>query len=344
MSPAAVILHPSADPRWFGFVRTVPGATIFHHPAWLDLIHTRYHYAIAACCVLDGDGGIGAGLPIALVHSPLTGRRLVAFPFSDVCPPLGAPGDLIALGGALDGLRRRMGLSLEVRGPLAQAPDAQAGASYYRHVLPLATDVGEVERRFRRSSVLRGLRRARRAGLVAERRTDADALDTFFRLHVATRSRLGAPTQPRGFIRDLRCLFAQDLGFVLLVVHGTEVAAAAVFLHHQGTLTYKYGASDVRALPLRPNNLLFWEAIRWGCENGMDRLDLGRTDIGQESLRAFKLAWGADEETFTYTHLGADPPRAADRGVVGRALASGLRHTPAIASRLVGEALYRHAG
>ena len=117
-------------------------------------------------------------------------------------------------------------------GLFAEAPGARAGARYHQHVLPLATDVAEVERRFRRSSVLRGLRRARRVGLVAQRRTDIAALEAFFRLHVATRSRLGAPTQPRSFIRDLRRLFARDLGFVLLVTRGTETAAAAVFLHH----------------------------------------------------------------------------------------------------------------
>ncbi len=325
-------------------MRAAPGATIFHHPAWLELIHTRYRYAIAACCVLDGDGRVVAGVPVALVGSSLTGRRLVAFPFSDACPPLGATNDLVALGAVLDVLRRRMGLSLEVRGPFAEAPGARAGARYHQHVLPLATDVAEVERRFRRSSVLRGVRRARREGLMTQRRTDIEALEAFFRLYVATRSRLGAPTQPRSFIRDLRRLFAQDLGFVLLVTRGPETVAAAVFLHHAGTLTYKYGASDVRALPLRPNNLLFWEAIRWGCESGMDRLDLGRTDIGQEGLRAFKLAWGAEEQELVYTHLGAEPPRAADRGVAGRALAAGLRRAPPIASRLAGEALYRHAG
>ena len=76
----------------------------------------------------------------------------------------------------------------------------------------------------------------------------------------------------------------------------------------------------------------------------MERLDLGRTDIGQESLRAFKLAWGAEEQELVYTHMGPEPPRTADRGVAGRALAAGLQRAPPIASRLVGEALYRHAG
>jgi CelD/BcsL family acetyltransferase involved in cellulose biosynthesis len=339
----AAVLHPVTDPRWRRFVDQTPGATIFHHPSWLELIGARYRYRLAACCLLDGDGAITAGLPVALVRSRLTGRRLVAFPFSDACPPLGDRSEMAALGLLVDNVARRMATSVEVRGRL-DAPRAHPGASYRQHVLPLSEDVAEVERGFRRSSVLRGLRRARRAGLVAQFRFDSDGLDLFYRLHVATRSRLGAPTQPRAFIRDLERLFREGLGFVLLVAHERQVAAAAVFLHHGGVLTYKYGASDEACLPMRPNNLLFWEAIRWGCEHGMEALDLGRSELGQQSLREFKLSWGADEHLLEYTHIGSDRARDADRGTAGRALATVLRRTPPAASRLAGEVLYRHAG
>jgi CelD/BcsL family acetyltransferase involved in cellulose biosynthesis len=250
---------------------------------------------------------------------------------------------MTTLGLLVDDLAGRMATSVEVHATLA-APRAHPGARHRRHVVALTGGIGEVERRFRRSSVLRGMRRARREGLVAQFRVDRDALDCFYRLHVATRSRLGAPTQPRAFIRDLERLFREDLGFVLLVADGADVAAAAVFLHHGGVLTYKYGASDAARLSMRPNNLLFWEAIRWGCEHGIDALDLGRSDLGQESLREFKLSWGADEHVLDYTHIGPDRARAADRGAAGRALATVLRRAPPPASRLAGEILYRHAG
>jgi CelD/BcsL family acetyltransferase involved in cellulose biosynthesis len=337
---AGAILDPVCDLRWKRFADAAGGATIFHHPAWLRLIAGRYGYPVAACAVLDGDGEIAAGLPVALVGSPLTGRRLVAFPFSDVCPPLGAASAVGELADVAEQLRSRMRAPLEVRGDFPGRP----GARYVHHVVALGPRVADVERGFTRSSVLRGVRRARREGLVAERRSDVEALDIFYRLHVATRSRLGAPTQPRAFIRDLRHLFTEGLGFVMLVSRGTDVAAAAVFLHHGGTLTYKYGASDVNALSMRPNNLLFWEAIRWGCENDFATLDLGRSDVDQQSLREFKLSWGAEELPLVYAHLGAGGPRAADRGLPGRLLAEGIRRTPPVVSRLTGELLYRHAG
>ena len=85
---------------------------------------------------------------------------------------------------------------------------------------------------------------------------------------------------------------------------GGRPIAAAVFLVFNGVLTYKYGASDARFLDRRPNNLLFMDAIRWGCEQGLHTFDLGRTDLGHESLRAFKLMWGAEERLLQYTELG----------------------------------------
>ena len=45
---------------------------------------------MSALCVIE-DGEAVAGLPLARVESRLTGRRLVALPFSDVCPPVRRP-------------------------------------------------------------------------------------------------------------------------------------------------------------------------------------------------------------------------------------------------------------
>jgi lipid II:glycine glycyltransferase (peptidoglycan interpeptide bridge formation enzyme) len=189
--------------------------------------------------------------------------------------------------------------------------------------------------------LLRGVRRALREGLKTERRTDEHALAAFYRLHMATRSRLGVATQPRRFILRFSELFAAGHGFVLLVHDGGPPVAAAIFLTHRGVLTYKYGASDARALRRRPNNLLFMEAIRWGCKHDMHALDFGRTDWEHQSLREFKLAWGAEEQELRYRRLGDSAPRRA-AGAVSHALAPLIRQSP-LASRFAGEVLYRHA-
>jgi CelD/BcsL family acetyltransferase involved in cellulose biosynthesis len=341
------VVDPLEEPRWLELLARAPEATPFHHPAWLGLLRRCFRYDISACCVAADDGTLVAGLPLAEVSSRLTGRRLVALPFSDLCPPIvarDAPrGAAVALGEALDALQRRRGLPMEVRGTGAVLGWAPPGERFHHHVLALEPDVAAVERRFAKSQVRRGIRRARREGLQADVATDLPALEAFYRLHVTTRQRLGVPTQPRRFILGFEALFRAGLGFVLLVRHERTPVAAGVFLTLGDTLLYKYGASDARALPMRPNNLLFMEAIRWGCEHGLRSLDFGRTHWDHESLRAFKLAWGAEERELRYRRLGEVAPGGRS-GRPERMLAGVIRHSPPLAGRVIGEALYRHAG
>jgi serine/alanine adding enzyme len=40
---------------------------------------------------------------------------------------------------------------------------------------------------------------------------------------------------------------------------------------------------------------MYWEMIRWGCENGYQRFDFGRSSPGSGTYR-FKKQWGAKEE------------------------------------------------
>lgn len=338
-------LDPTTDPAWSSFVESCPGASIFHHPAWLRLLQDQYGYELCAICVRDRQGDVAAGLPLAKIRSLLTGSRLVALPFSDVCGPLiradGAERRAAQLVQAVQDEQRRAGTDLEIRDRLA-LPGASIGDRFYQHILQLDPDFPSVESGFEKQ-VKRGIRKAVREEVSVERATDRAALDEFFRLHVRTRRHLGVPTQPRSFIRRFVRLFDEDLGFVLTARWQGRPIAAAVFLSYNGTLTYKYGASDRRFLGKRPNNLLFAEAIRWGCANRMTVLDFGRTDSDNEGLRSFKRSWGADERPLLYTRL-APSEHQTRRDRAARPLRYLIQHSPPVVGRLLGAALYRHAG
>jgi CelD/BcsL family acetyltransferase involved in cellulose biosynthesis len=335
------LLDPVEDERWGQFVALTPEASIFHHPRWLALLQEQYRYRLMACYVSDRAGAVRAGLPLALISSPLTGRRLVALPFSDLCPPLSCDGAEPDLGAALDDLQAAFAVPLRVNGSVPGI--GLPGQAYHHHLVALEPDVEAVQRRFTRRQVLQGVRRAGREGVVVEHRTDPASLAVFYGLHAATRRRQGIPTQPRRFIMGFADLFDRALGFVSLARLQARPIAAAVFLVFNGVLTYKYGASDPRFLDRRPNNLLFMDAIAWGCERGLHTFDLGRTDLGHESLRAFKLMWGAEERELRYTELGQKTSgrRSATPPAALRLL---IRHAPPLLSRGLGEVLYRHAG
>lgn len=348
MAPSAIRIDPLADPRWSALLAAAPEARVFHHPAWLELLAAQYGYAVGAVAIAGEDGALQAGLPFCRVASRLTGTRLVALPFSDLCPPLAAagtpPAALAALGAALQRIPADEGLDLEVRGEVAGAPAAGAGPRFLHHELDLTAGADAVLAAAH-TQHRRGIRRAEREGVRVVRRTDRAGLDRFYRLHAATRRRQGVPVQPRSFIRRFEGLFDRGLGHVLLAEHAGGDAAAAVFVGFGGSLIYKYGASDPSCLGARPNHAIFAEAIRWGAEQGHRVLDFGRTDLDNPGLAAFKSNWGAVQRELAYVRL---PPRAArgdsGPGLARRAAGSIIRRSPPVVGRAVGAALYRHFG
>ncbi len=337
-------IDPLDDPRWPDLLERGSGS-VFAHPAWLRLLQTQYGYPVTALAV-SRDGELVAGVPLARVESRLTGRRLVSVPFSDSCPPVvcaragdSAVADLCV---ALEAERLATRLSVEVRWPLTVHDGAEVLPRFLHHRLALHDDAEAFERGLR-SQVRRNIKKARRCGVAVASATDRAALEIFYGLHLRTRRRQGVPTQPKSFILGLASLLEQGLGFVMTARHDGRAVAAAVFLASGDTVVYKYGASDERFLDLRPNNLLFLEAITRSAEDGRRWLDFGRTDFGHDGLRSFKLGWGAEERPLAYTYFGEDG-RADPPGRATKLLATAIRRGPPWVGRGVGAALYRHIG
>jgi len=333
------------DPSWLDFVGGCPASTAFHHPAWAGLLAECYRYRAFALVVRGEAGEIVAGLPVVDVTNRVTGDRWVSLPYTDACAPLSAADGVAPLGAALAEECGRRGLGvLEVRAGVAGS-GASAVDAGWNHVIALSPDVDEVERRFA-SSVRRDIAKARKAEVTvrrAERRNDLSR--TFYALHTRTRRRKGVPVQPRRYFELLWDRIVEPgLGLCLLAHGDGEPLAGVVLLGWNGTLLYKYAASDERQLAHRPNHLLLGEAIRWACANGYASLDLGRTEPGNQGLRRFKTSWGAGERPLVYSVFGAEGTRGVDGG--GRAasiLAPVIRRSPAAVCRLAGELLYRYA-
>lgn len=119
--------------------------------------------------------------------------------------------------------------------------------------------------------------------------------------------------------------------------------AGAVFLRLGLSALYKFGASDERFQELRPNNLLMWRSLLHCRELGCTSVHLGRTNLGQEGLRRFKLGWGAREERIDYYRF--DLRRGAY--VREAALNEGWHNRvfgclPLSTNRLAGAILYPH--
>lgn len=335
----------SGDARWAALAAGQPEATIFHHPAWLALLQECYGYRPVLLASLGGDGQAVAALPLMQIDSRLTGRRLVSLPFSDFCPPLVTDGvSLRDLAEGLQSWRRQAGWpEICVHWPLPEAEGVCPAEPVARHITHLDPDSERVFRGFARTQVQQRIRKAEREGVDVRMSQSWEDVRLFYGLHLETRRRLGTPIQPLRFFRLLWArLISQGLGFVLLAYHPPRLLAGAVFLHTNETLTYKYSASDPAFWKLRPNNLILWHAIRWGCEHGYRVFDWGKTELDNAGLREFKLGWGSEEWIAPYSFLADRPPKAARGGTSRRLLTVLIQRSPAWVCRGIGELLYRH--
>jgi CelD/BcsL family acetyltransferase involved in cellulose biosynthesis len=332
------------DPRWLRLVMAHPDATAFHLPAWSSAVATTYGYQGLVVVMATHDGRVLGGLPVVACRRPLGGRRLVSLPFTDHCAPLVTPGAAADFAEALSEWRRADGAAaLEVRDQLSPKADARLQVIGTRHLLALEADAESVFRRFDRSRIQKRIRTATAAGVeTVISRSRAD-LAVFYRLHCSTRRRLGVPVQPLRFFENVwEKLVEPGLGFIVLARFGDRPIGAALFLAANRRLIYKYSASDSAQWNLRPNLMILWAAIAWGCANSYTMLDMGRTDAGNESLRVFKAGWGSEEVPLVYTQFGA----ASDglgHGSVARVLAHVIRRSPTLVCRALGETLYRYA-
>jgi CelD/BcsL family acetyltransferase involved in cellulose biosynthesis len=333
------------DPRWTTFVTSCRDALPFHHPAWSDLLVDCYGYRSFALASTDDAGELSIGLPVMEVKRPLGKKRWVSLPFTDQCPPLGtaaaATRDLVA---DLDRTRRAADVgSLEVRGAL-EGDNAHPSTSAVLHHLPLQPDAADLFRTFKRSNQ-RLIRQAERKGVVVKQaHTMHDLTDVFYGLHLRTRRRQGVPVQPRRFFRLLwERLLDRELGFLLLAYADDVAVAGAVFLTWNGTISYKFGASNPDFWDLRANNLVMWTAIQRGCAAGYDQFDFGRTDLENEGLRSFKNSWGANESPLIYTWI-AEHPVTGRSYAIQAPMARLIRSSPTWVCRVIGEALYKYAG
>ena len=342
-------IDPLSDQRWPSFVDRHQRASVFHTRGWLKALNRAYGFEPVALATAAPDGPLASAVVFCRVRSWLTGRRLVSLPFSDHCDPLTDEGP--EQEGLMDALRsereRGRWKYVELRSTHG-FPVSWAGLfeseRYYLHRLDLRGDSNDLFAKFHKNHVVRKIRRSEREKLrYEEGRSDA-LLQTFYKLLVQTRRRHTLPPQPIGWFRAvLDCLPEQAR--VRVAFKDDTPVASIVTLRQRDIMMYKYGASDAALHALGGMPFLFWRTICDAREQGCVTLDLGRSEIANEGLVAFKEHSGA-----THCHLSylRDPP-VSRRGAATEQLGAGLaqRVFSIIPDRLLiaaGRTLYPHIG
>ncbi len=334
---------------WDNFVECHPLGTIYHHSSWQDVIRKTYGYQPLYHVVLEDGAGLKAAVSSVFVKSRLTGNRIISYPFSDTCDPLsGNSGELEVLLEAVE--RSRTKLSARFA-EFRFAKDHRFmnnrtwSPVYSTHLLDLDRGPEELFRSFHKSCIQRAITKAKRQDLEVVTGTTEEDLKAFYRLHLMTRKRHGAPIQPYRFFRNLWNALSSKNMLTLLLAHCSDkVVAGIIILWFKNTAYYKFGASDERFLRLRVNQLLMWKAIQMAQERGCQTFDFGRSRSTNNGLAQYKSRWGTQKIALHYLNIPKVRKCEAliESSSIQATLSRIITRMPKLFNRMTGELLYKH--
>jgi CelD/BcsL family acetyltransferase involved in cellulose biosynthesis len=262
-----------------------PDRVLFQTREWLDfLARTQRADPVVAAVMDDGEhvgyftGAVFRRFGLRILGSPFPGwtTESMGFNLTDGVDRRAAASALIPFA------FRTMGCAhLELKDRLLDTADLAGFGFSSEPTRTFEIDLSDDEQAiFARmtSACRRAVRRGEKVGVTVERAFGTAFADEYYEqlLQVFARQSL-VPTYGVERVRALiSCL--EPSGRVLLVrarsADGLPIATG-IFPAYNGTAYFWGGASEREHQILRPNEAIFWYAMRWWRERGMTTLDLG---------------------------------------------------------------------
>lgn len=113
----------------------------------------------------------------------------------------------------------------------------------------------------------------------------------FYEVFARNMRDLGTPVYGRDFFQNVLTSFPESTR-VFSVIFQDKVIASGIATWYKKTFEVPWASSVRDYKSLCPNNLLYWEAIKFAIENGFKKFDFGRSTPGEGTYK-FKEQWGA---------------------------------------------------
>lgn len=287
--------------RWDAYVEKHPLGNYCLLSGWKAVIERTYRHQGLYLWALE-DGDVRGVLPIVVMRSIVFGTTMVSLPFLDhggVC----ADDETVAqeLLEACKALSQQVGAQVvELRHSDSSPLTLPIHGSKVMMRLPLQSDPEKLWVGF--DGKLRNqIRKAMKSGLSIEW-AGVDAFPEFYRVFAPNMRDLGSPVHSQTFFLEMFREFPRNVRLLLVKKEGLTIGAAfgIIFRH---TFSIPWASSLVAYRSLCPNNLMYWEAIRWSCEQGFHWFDFGRSTRGAGTYH-FKKQWGPREDVLHWQYVG----------------------------------------
>lgn len=285
-----VELH-SEGRSWDAFVASHRDSTNYHRYDWRKVIEKSFGHRACYLVARNGNNEICGILPLVLVKSVMFGTFLVSLPFFNY------GGLLLSDDNAAPALLDRSQSMLKEVGAtyveLRHLNCFREGLFTKQHKVTMILDLEKDEKSQWEAldpKVRNQVRKAEKSGLQVKT-GHLDLLDGFYEVFCRNMRDLGTPVYGERFFRNVLEIFPDTTRIISILLNDRTVASG-LLTWYRNILEVPWASSNRDFRELCPNNLLYWEAIKFSIGNGSTKFDFGRSTPDEGTYR-FKKQWGA---------------------------------------------------
>jgi len=291
LTETSVQFYNGDGATWDAFVLSQEESSNYHQYGWRKVIEESFghktYYLVARNNVHD----ICGLLPLVHMKSKLFGSFLVSLPFFNygglLCNETSAERSLLIKAESMLG---------ELRAKHSELRHLQTfveGLATKEHKVTMMLNLEmdeDAQWKTLDTKVRNQVRKALKSGLNVVT-GHQELLDGFYGVFSRNMRDLGTPVYSRNFFLNILETFPETTR-IISVMLGERTVASGIMSWFRDRLEVPWASSLRDYREMCPNNLLYWEAIRFAISNGSGKFDFGRSTPGEGTYR-FKKQWGA---------------------------------------------------
>ncbi len=286
--------------QWDEFIASSTEGTFSNLSGW-GKVYEMYGHRSFPIAAIDDSGRIRGILPLFLMKDIFGRKFLVSNPYlsyGGICAEDNDVKDRLILKAEDIAVENHVEY-FEIRQLASMVNALPAKKDFVTMFLRLKEGEEFIWKNALESKVRNQIRKAIKSGLTVD--FGNKYLDDFYRVLAINHRDFGTPLHKKAFFRKVLEELNKMSGLIV-VKYQEKVIAGMLYIHCRNVFSDPWASSLKKYNTLCPNNLLYWEAIKYACKSGFECFDFGRSTINCGTYN-FKKQWGAEPVQLNYQYF-----------------------------------------
>lgn len=338
-----VRLYEGQGASWDAYVASHEHSTNYHRHGWKQVVERSFGHKTYYLAARNGTNQICGALPLVHMKSSLFGNFFVSLPFFNYGGLLG--NNDVTSDRLLEGARQLLKDSGAEHAEFRHLTTQGRALETKRHKVTMILDLEkdeEAQWKALDGKVRNQIRKAEKSGLTTVS-GHGELLEGFYGVFCRNMRDLGTPVYGKHFFANILDTFP-DCTRIISVTLNDKTIASGILTWFRNTLEVPWASSVRDYREVCPNNLLYWEAIRFAIRHGFSAFDFGRSTPGEGTYH-FKKQWGTREVQLYWQYLlndGVVMPELNPKNPKYRMAIKMWQHLPVPVTNILGPGIVRN--